>query len=122
MDVRMFDVVQVDFGEARGSEQKNKRPAVIVQNDKGNKFSPTVIVIPLTKEIKKLNMPTHEVVRKTAANGLDVNSMLIGEQMRSVDKSRILYKRGYLDKEEERNSVIQVYLANITGKRNCYIA
>ena len=121
MDIKMFDVFQVDFGNAIGSEQEKERPAVVVQNDKGNKYSPTVIVIPLTKELKKLSMPTHEIIHKNKLNGLSEDSMLVGEQMRAIDKSRILYKRGFLNQEKEKNSVMQVFLANATGRRGCSI-
>ena len=55
MKIEMFDVIQVDLGRSFGSEQGGIRPAVIVQNNKGNKFSPTVLVIPMTSEIKKVS-------------------------------------------------------------------
>ena len=71
MKIEMFDVIQVDLGRSFGSEQGGIRPAVIVQNNKGNKFSPTVLVIPMTSEIKKVNMPTHNIMQKTKFNGLD---------------------------------------------------
>lgn len=117
MDIKMFDVIQVDLGQSVGSEQGGKRPAVVVQNDIGNKYSPTVLVVHLTEEIKKINMPTHKIISKTRQNGLDADSMLIGEQIRTVDKSRICYKRGSLHYNIEKNAVVEVYLANLTGKR-----
>lgn len=120
--IRMFDIVQVDFGETLEGEQGGERPAVIIQNNIGNEVSPSVLVIPLTKELKKLYLPTHKVIHKSKANGLTYNSMLLGEQIRSVSKKRIKYIRGYIDREEDKNSAIEVYLANVTGKRNCSIA
>lgn len=122
MEIKIFDVLQVDFGESLGCEQDKKRPCVVVQNDMGNKYSPTLIVIPLTTELKKLNLPTHGLIHKSVENCLTENSMLLGEQVRVIDKRRVLYKRGHLVNDKDKNTVIQVYLANITGKRNCAIS
>lgn len=120
MKVEMFDIVQVDLGESFGSEQGGKRPAVIVQNNIGNKYSPTVLIVPMTSEIKKVNMPTHNVMHKTKFNGLDADSMLLGEQTTAIDKKRILYKRGYLTTDNEKRSALEVFFANATGKRQTF--
>lgn len=120
MKIEMFDVIQVDLGRSFGSEQGGIRPAVIVQNNKGNKFSPTVLVIPMTSEIKKVNMPTHNIMHKTKFNGLDGDSMLLGEQTTVIDKKRILYKRGSLVTENEKRSVMEVFFANATGKKQVF--
>lgn len=120
MKIEMFDVIQVDLGRSFGSEQGGIRPAVIVQNNKGNKFSPTVLVIPMTSEIKKVNMPTHNIMHKTKFNGLDEDSMLLGEQTTVIDKKRILYKRGSLVTENEKRSVMEVFFANATGKKQVF--
>ena len=120
MKIEMFDVIQVDLGRSFGSEQGGIRPAVIVQNNKGNKFSPTVLVIPMTSEIKKVNMPTHNIMHKTKFNGLDEDSMLLGEQTTVIDKKRILYKRGSLITENEKRSVMEVFFANATGKKQVF--
>ena len=120
MKIEMFDVIQVDLGRSFGSEQGGIRPAVIVQNNKGNKFSPTVLVIPMTSEIKKVNMPTHNIMHKTKFNGLDEDSMLLGEQTTVIDKRRILYKRGSLVTENETRSVMEVFFANATGKKQVF--
>lgn len=122
MDVKMFDVVQVDFGENVGSEQSGVRPSVVFQSDEGSKHSPTVLVIPLTKGYKKLYLPVHNVIHKSSENGLSMDSTLLGEGVRQVDKKRILYKRGSLSTDQEKNAVWEVFLANATGKRNCTIA
>ena len=120
MKIEMFDVIQVDLGRSFGSEQGGIRPAVIVQNNKGNKFSPTVLVIPMTSEIKKVNIPTHNIMHKTKFNGLDEDSMLLGEQTTVIDKRRILYKRGSLVTENEKRSVMEVFFANATGKKQVF--
>lgn len=122
MPLKTFDIVEVDFRGNIGSEQLGVRPSVIIQNNRGNAYSPTVIVIPLTTELKKQNIPTHRLIDKNKANGLDSISMLLGEQVRSVDKCRIIRKRGSLVREVEKRSVIQVYLANLTGQKNSELA
>ena len=120
MKVEMFDIVQVDLGESFGSEQGGKRPAVIVQNNIGNKYSPTVLIVPMTSEIKKVNMPTHNVMYKTKFNGLDADSMLLGEQTTAIDKKRILYKRGCLTTDNEKKAALEVYFANATGEKQTF--
>lgn len=114
----MFDMYYANLSKNTvQSEQGGIRPVIIIQNDVGNKFSPTVIVLPITKEIKKENLPTHCILRKSNTNGLEFDSMVLAEQIRVIDKSRLLDKIGYLDNTKEQNDVINVYLANITGKK-----
>lgn len=114
----MFDIYYANLSKnAVQSEQGGIRPVIIIQNDVGNKYSPTVIVLPITSEIKKENMPTHCILHKTYKNGLEVDSMVLAEQIRVIDKSRLLDKIGYLDNMNEQNDVINTYLANITGKK-----
>ena len=112
MDIRFGDVVQVDFGKTTGSVQGNVRPCAIIQNDVGNKYSPTTIVIPFTSELKKVIMPVHDILHKSVSNGLKNDSLILGEQVRVIDKSMVLYKLGSLS-EDECNKVIGVYLRNL---------
>lgn len=115
----MFDIYYANLSKNTvNSEQGGIRPVIIIQNDIGNKYSPTIIVLPITSEIKKEKMPTHCILHKTEMNGLNVDSMVMAEQIRSIDKSRLLDKMGYLDDTKEQDDVINAYLANITGKRN----
>lgn len=119
MTVNMFDIFYADLSKNTvKSEQGGVRPVIVIQNDMGNKYSPTVIVIPITSELKKINMPTHCVLHKTSKNGLSVNSMVLAEQIRVIDKSRLLKQIGYLDSTKEQNDVINAYIANITGKKS----
>ena len=114
----MFDIYYANLSKNTvQSEQGGVRPVIIIQNDVGNKYSPTVIVLPITSEIKKENMPTHCILHKTDKNGLEVDSMVLSEQIRVIDKSRLLYKIGYLDDTKEQNDVINTYIANITGRK-----
>lgn len=116
--MRMFDIYYANLSKsAVQSEQGGTRPVIIIQNDMGNKYSPTVIVLPITSEIKKENLPTHCILHKTIKNGLDVDSMVLAEQIRVIDKSRLINKIGFLDDTKEQDDVINTYLANITGKK-----
>lgn len=90
------DIVLVNFEGAIGSEQKGIRPALIVQNDTGNKYSPTVLIAPLTKQVKHPNMPTHINVTSDRTTNLKVDSVLICEQIRVIDKTRIQKKTGQI--------------------------
>lgn len=116
--MKMFDIYYADLSKNTvNSEQGGIRPVIVIQNDIGNKYSPTLIVLPITSEIKKENMPTHCILHRSIKNGLKVDSMVLAEQIRVIDKSRILDYIGYLDNINEQNNVINSYLANITGKK-----
>ena len=92
------DIFFANLNPVKGSEQGGKRPVVILQNDVGNKFSPTVIVAAITSRTrKKANMPTH-VHLDNAAH--EKNSQVILEQIRTLDKSRLITKVGKLTKDE----------------------
>ena len=112
-DYKRFDVVMVDFGaNTIGSEQGYTRPALIVQNNQGNSFSSCTIVMPLTHVIKGLHIPTHSLIKKTKENGLKVDSMLLGEQMRVISEKRIIKKIGSVTDENEQKEIRRVYEAN----------
>ena len=116
--MKMFDIYYADLSKnIVESEQGGIRPVIIVQNNIGNTHSPTVIVFPITSEIKKANMPTHCIIHKSEKNGLKVDSMVLAEQVRVIDKSRLQNYIGFLDNINEQNDVINSYLANITGKK-----
>ena len=116
--MKMFDIYYADLSKNTvNSEQGGIRPVIVIQNDIGNRHSPTLIVLPITSEIKKENMPTHCILHRSIKNGLKVDSMVLAEQIRVIDKSRILDYIGYLDNTNEQNNVINSYLANITGKK-----
>lgn len=82
-----------------GSEQGNSRPALIIQNDVGNKHSPTVIVSFLTSSSKS-KLPTHVAIGANAESGLKLPSTVLLEQIRTVDKSRITKKIGQISLSE----------------------
>ena len=116
--MKMFGIYYADLSKNTvNSEQGGIRPVIVIQNDIGNRYSPTLIVLPITSEIKKENMPTHCILHRSIKNGLKVDSIVLAEQIRVIDKSRILDYIGYLDNTNEQNNVINSYLANITGKK-----
>lgn len=110
---KRFDVVMVDFGtNTIGSEQGCTRPALIVQNNRGNFFSSCTIVIPFSHVLKGAHIPTHTIIKKSKKNGLKVDSMLLGEQIRVISEKRITEKLGSVTDENEIKEIRRVYNAN----------
>lgn len=111
--LKQYDVVLVNFGaETIDSEQSGKRPAVVIQNDTGNLFSKTTIVIPFTSKHKNLNQPTHALIKKGREKGLLCDSILLGECLRQVSERRIEQILGKITDTTEQNEVRRVYYAN----------
>ena len=109
---RKFDIVIVDFGEEKfGSEQGGIRPALVIQNDIGNLYSPTTIVIPISTKIKNSSQPTHCILKRGIGN-LKEDSILLGEQIRAISKKRILKIIGEVTELAERTNIKNAYLAN----------
>ena len=117
-ELKMFDVVYVDFSDNKiGSEQSGIHPYIIIQNNIGNKHCPTVLGMSLTSVLKKEYMPTHCIIHKTKQNGLKHDSMLLGETLTQISKERIINKIGSITEEATQNDILNVYIANITGKK-----
>ena len=83
-----YDVIFCEFNGSDGSKQSGYRPAVVMQNDIGNRYSPTLIVLPLTSKIKNLEQPTHMIINSNDDNGLISDSMLLAEQITTIDKAK----------------------------------
>lgn len=110
---KRFDVVLVDFGQVEfKGEQGGKRPAIILQNDVGNHFGITTLVVPLTSKIKHLNQPTHLLFKKDEEKGLKVDSMVLGECLRQVSEQRIIKRLGYISSIEDKRNIKKVYDEN----------
>ena len=117
-ELKMFDVVYADFSNSKiASEQSGIHPYVIIQNNTGNKYCPTVLGMSLTSVLKKEYMPTHCIIHKTEQNGLKHDSMLLGETLTQISKERIINKIGSITEENTQNDILNVYIANITGKK-----
>ena len=111
------DVYLADLGESIGSEQGGIRPVVVIQNEVGCRRSTTMTVVPLTSNLKKVDLPTHYILR--FASFLLETSMAMGEQARVIDKMRIQTYLGKLDKRDLRaiQRTAQVNVREDQGKR-----
>ena len=96
MIVKRGDIYYADLSPVVGSEQGGIRPVLVIQNDIGNKYSPTVIASAITSQINKAKMPTHiELAAKDY--GLNKDSVILLEQIRTIDKRRLREKIGRID-------------------------
>ena len=111
MEVRRGDVFYAELSPVVGSEQGGTRPVLILQNDIGNQYSPTTIVAAITSQIAKAKLPTH-VELAGGQRGLGRKSVILLEQIRTIDKSRLLEKVAALDKEmmERVNRAVEISL------------
>ena len=97
--IKRGDIYYADLSPVVGSEQGGIRPVLIIQNDIGNKYSPTVIATAITSQINKAKMPTHI---ELGANeyGLSKDSVVLAEQIRTIDKRRLKEKIGHVEDEK----------------------
>lgn len=103
------DIVIIMAGNQIGSEQKLiYRPCIILQNNKGNYYGSTTIVSPLTKKQKKNNMPTHYILSKEKYSFLKHESMVLCEQIRTIDTSRIKKKIGCVTEYDIGNIIDKI--------------
>ena len=116
--IKRGDIYYADLSPVVGSEQGGIRPVLIVQNDVGNKYSPTVIAAAITSRTDKSRMPTHIDVHADEY-GLEKNSVILLEQIRTLDKKRLREKMGHLDENvmNRVNSAISVSFGLGTGER-----
>lgn len=117
MNIKRGDIYYADLSPVVGSEQGGLRPVLIVQNDIGNKYSPTVIAAAITSQRSKADLPTH--IRINASNcGISKDSIVLLEQVRTLDKQRLKEKMGSLD-DNTMNSIDKAlsvsFGLNITG-------
>jgi mRNA interferase MazF len=96
--IKRGDLFYADLSPVVGSEQGGVRPVLIVQNDTGNKYSPTVIAAAVTSQINKAKLPTHIEIG-AGEYGLPRDSVILLEQIRTIDKKRLRENIGHLDDE-----------------------
>lgn len=96
MTIRRGDIYYADLSPVVGSEQGGVRPVLIVQNDVGNRFSPTVIAAAITSQRGKAKLPTH-ILLDFQTTGLSRDSIVLLEQVRTIDKHRLKERMGRLD-------------------------
>ena len=109
MNIRRGDIFYADLSPVVGSEQGGLRPVLIIQNDVGNRYSPTVIAAAITSRMGKTRLPTHIDIYAEKA-GLAKDSVILLEQIRTLDKRRLKEKMGHLDDHmmNEVNTAIAV--------------
>ena len=91
IEINRGDIVVVDFEPVRGSEQGGKRPSLVIQNNIYNKYSPTTIVAPITSKLFKKEYPTNVLLKKDDSQ-LNKDSTILLNQIKTIDKSRIIKK------------------------------
>ena len=111
MDIKRGELYYANLSPVVGSEQGGVRPVLVVQNDIGNRYSPTVIVAAVTSRLTKAKLPTH-IELSADTYGLDKDSVVLLEQIRTIDKARLLNKIGVLDsvRLSEVNKAIMISL------------
>jgi len=109
MNIKRGDIYYADLSPVVGSEQGGLRPVLIIQNDVGNKYSPTVIAAAITSRMEKAKLPTHIDLYADKV-GLSKDSVVLLEQVRTIDKQRLKERMGHLDDESmsEINNAIAV--------------
>ena len=109
MEIIRGDIFYADLSPALGSEQGGLRPVVVLQNNVGNKHAPTTIIAPITAQLGKKQLPTHIIFNGC---GLAKDSIILMEQIRTIDKGRLKQKIGCLTNEkwEVVNEAIKISL------------
>lgn len=97
--IKRGDIFYADLSPVVGSEQGGIRPVIIIQNDVGNRYSPTVIVAAITSQINKAKLPTHVEI-SSEEYGLNKDSVVLLEQVRTLDKRRLKERIGHMTDED----------------------
>lgn len=105
------DIYYANLNPVIGSEQGGVRPVLVIQNDIGNKYSPTTIIAAITSKIKRAKLPTHVELSATQFD-LEKDSVILLEQMRTIDKRRLKEKIAHLD-DDIMNEVDQAILISL---------
>lgn len=104
MVIKRGDMFYADLSPVVGSEQGGIRPVIIIQNDVGNMHSPTVIAAAITSQTGKSKLPTHIEIN-SKENGLKSDSVILTEQIRTIDKSRLKEKIGHVEDKRILNRI-----------------
>ncbi|WP_408955562.1 type II toxin-antitoxin system PemK/MazF family toxin [Natroniella sp. ANB-PHB2] len=111
MEIKRGDIYYADLNPVVGSEQGGVRPVLVIQNDIGNKYSPTVIIAAITSRIDKAKLPTHVEIDSNKCN-LERDSVILLEQIRTIDKKRLQRRVTYLDQKivKKVNKALEISL------------
>lgn len=101
MEIKRGQIYYADLSPVVGSEQGGVRPVLVIQNDVGNRYSPTIIACAVTSQLTKAKLPTHIEIRQ-GRFGLNKDSVILLEQIRTLDKRRLRECVGELDSEAMR--------------------
>lgn len=110
MTIKRGEIYYADLSPVVGSEQGGVRPVLIIQNDIGNKYSPTVIVAAITSQLSKAKIPTHIELPAVEYN-LPKDSVVLLEQIRTIDKRRLKEKISILDQQKMRQVNIAILVS-----------
>jgi mRNA interferase MazF len=99
--IKRGNIYYADLNPVIGSEQGETRPVLITQNDIGNKYSPTMVIVPITCKLKKKRLPTHILIPQSF--GLEVDSLALVEQIRTIDNTRLREYIGRIDTKVQKN-------------------
>lgn len=110
-NVKRGEIYFADLGPVIGSEQGGIRPVIILQNDIGNRYSPTTIVASISSQTKP-TLPVHVKIHKTCENGLSTNSVVLLEQLRTIDKRRLKDRVGRMD-EQDMEKVLEALKVSV---------
>lgn len=103
-EMKKGDLYYANLGSSKKTHiQTGIRPIVILQNNIGNIYSDTIIVAPITSKIKKLQQPTHIELLKDTTNGLENDSIVLLEQIMTIDKNKLLHKIGVISQKDLHN-------------------
>ena len=109
MTYNKYDVVFGEFSDYAGSIQSGYRPCIIIQNDIGNRYSPTLIVMPLTSKIKNLDQATHLLIKRSKENGLKTDSVLLAEQIATINKEKVK-KIGHISDRQLQKDIFKCFI------------
>lgn len=120
MQIKRGEIYYADLSPVVGSEQGGVRPVLVVQNDVGNKYSPTVIAAAITSKLNKAKLPTH--IEVGLEFGLETDSVVLMEQIRTLDKKRLKQRIGALDNDKMKqvNNALLISLGFYQNLNNNY--
>lgn len=108
MELHRYDIVEAELNYGSGSIQKNRRPYIIVSNERGTTNATIVTVMPLTSKKNKKHLPVHTLLEANSENGLTRYSIILGEQPQTICKNDIIQKLGAVVDKKQRNKVNKV--------------
>lgn len=104
------DIIYGNIKDKNGSIQGGCRPMYVIQNNIGNKYSPTINVLPITSKIKYIDQPTHTLIIANKENGLKKDSMILAEQITTINKTDVVEKVGTISERSIQKRIFKCFL------------